>query len=498
LSIIKAHRSLINTLLFIALTSLFVPLIAQEGNPLSRAEMEEDLAHLTTALLEVHPGLNYYESSRELPTLIAKIRESLPETASQLEFLYHIAPIIDATKCGHTGFNIKSRKKTLGLFQKDIPGLFPLQLKIVEGFTFVKKNLSTDTLGLRDQMQLLTINGIAIDEILLLLSNLNLGSDGNNRLGEINFITKYFMLAYHMFFGPQEGFVLELRDLVNKKVTKVNIASGSLKDLRQRRLDRYPALGLAPIQLRRIEGMPKSAVLDVNTFTNNRIDLFQLGYNRKIKKIFKILKKEEIAYLIMDLRNNPGGVVENVVRLMKYTYDEPFAIAGDVSLNRDFFKSEVGFFKKMGMRFRRKKKQADNIVLKRFSNKRYKPKKRNRFDGMIIILVDEGSFSAACTYALHAKSRNRAFLIGEEAGGSYHIVSAGDSFNCKLKNADISVRIPLMLFEYNVQQDLQSKLKGVVPNIIKHQKIEDFMNGKDTQMEAAVELVRLHQQREKE
>lgn len=457
--------------------------------------MEEDLDRLATALLQIHPGLDYYESSRELPILIAKARKSLPESATELEFLYHIAPIIDATKCGHTGINIKSRKKTLGVFQKDIFGLFPLQLKIVEGFTFVTKNLSTDTIGVKDKMQLLTLNGIAIDEILLLLSNLNLGSDGNNRLGEINFITKYFMLAYHMFFGPQEEFVLELRDHTNNKNTKVHIPSGSLKALRKKRLERYPALGLAPIQLRRIEGMPKSALLDVNTFTNNRFDPFQLGYNRKIKKIFKLVEKEEITYLIMDLRNNPGGVVENVVRLMKHTYDQPFAIANDVSLNRDFFKSEVGFLKKTGMRFRRKKKENEKIVLKRFSNKRYKPKKRNRFDGMMVILVDEGSFSAACTYALHAKSRNRAVIIGEEAGGSYHIVSAGDSYNCKLKHADLSVRIPIMLFEYNVEQNLQSKLKGVVPNIIKHQKVADFMNGRDTQLEAAVELVRLHQQR---
>lgn len=482
-------------LLFCALLSFPSLLIAQENHRLNRKEMEADLDRLASAMLEIHPGLSYYESSQGIPTLIEEVRQSLPQQATPIEFLYHIAPIIDATKCGHTGFNIKTKKKTLGLFQKDIPGLFPLQLKVVEGFTFVKKNLSTDTLGITDKMQLLTINGVAIDEVLLLLSNINLGSDGNNRLGEINFITKYFMLAYHMFFGPQEGFVLELRNLVNNELTKVSVPSGTLKSLRKRRIERYPALGLAPIQLRRIEGMPKSALLDVNTFTNNRIDLFQLGYARKMKKIFKHIEQEEIEYLIMDLRNNPGGVIENVVRLMKYTYDEPFVIANDVSLNRNFFKSEVGFFKKMGLRFRRKDRQAQKILLKGFSDKRYKPKKRNRFDGMMIVLIDEGSFSAACTYALQAKFRNRAVLIGEEAGGSFHIVSAGDSFNCKLKNADISVRIPLMLFEYNVAQDLQSNLKGVIPNIIKHQKIADFMNGKDTQLEAAVELIQLHQQR---
>ncbi|MFK7810813.1 MAG: S41 family peptidase [Saprospiraceae bacterium] len=485
----KRHITLLIISLFCLCTT---ELSAQSEELLSRSEMEEDLNNLEEKLLKIHPALDFYESSRELPEIIAAVRASLPESLSSIDFLLHIAPIIDATKCGHTGFNINSKRKFFGLVQKDVSGLFPLQLKIVEGLSFISKNLSVDTINVSDKMQLLRINGERTDEVLFKLANLNLGSDGANRLGEINFSRKYFMLAYHMFYGAQDSFNLELKNLYNNTITKVSVPAGSLKSMRKIRLARYPSLKMAPIQLRRIEGMPKVAVLDVNTFTNVKFDLWQLGYLRMMKKIFKIVEKENIDYLIMDLRGNPGGVVANVTRLMKYTYDQSFVMYDRVSINRTFFKSDVGFFQKLGLFFRRKQKTQEAYILKRESGKKYKPKKRHRFDGMMVVLIDEGSFSAACTYALQAKSRNRAVLIGGEAGGSYHIVSAGDSHNCKMKNSELSIRIPLLKIDYQVDPDLQSILNGVVPDIIKHQKIADFMNGKDSQLEAAVEMVKKH------
>lgn len=488
-------------LLFILLLAVTSVANAQEAvlikeEVLTKEEMIADLDRLAVQLVEIHPGLEFYESTKQLPSLIASVRNSLPDQATPIEFLLHIAPIIDATKCGHTGFNIKTRKKTKGLFAKDIPALFPLQLKLVEGVAFVDRNLSTDTLLVKDKMELLSIDGRPMEELLLELSAINLGSDGNNRLGEIHFITKYFMLAYKMFYGEKENFTVEVRDLHNNKITKATIPSASLKEMRSIRAERYSPSGLGSIQFRKIEGVDHVAVVDVNTFSSPRFDFLQIGYTLKLRKIFKLIDEGNYEYLILDLRNNPGGVVDNVVRLMKYTFNEPFVMANEVSLNRQYFKSDVGFFKKAGIFLRRKTKTADKYILKGYSGKKYRVKKRNRFKGKMIVLIDEGSFSAACTYALLAKSRNRAILLGEEAGGSYHIVSAGDSHDCKLKNADLTVRIPIMLFEYNVAADRQSKLNGVVPNIVKHISVSDYLQGVDTQLAAAVGLIEVERGRE--
>ena len=182
---------------------------------------------------------------------------------------------------------------------------------------------------------------------------------------------------------------------------------------------------------------------------------------------------------------------------MRYTYDEPFIVGNEVQINRDYFKSKVGLFNKVSLLLRRRTKKKDYIILNAFSGKRYKPKKRNGYDRNMIILVNEGSFSAACTYALYAKSNERAILVGEETGGSYHIVSAGSSYDCTLKNSKLSVRIPVMKFDYNVDVNRQSELNGIIPHIPVANSVADHLKGIDRQMETAVNLIRMHRNKDK-
>ncbi len=461
---------------------------------LSQREMAEDLATLETHLLKIHPGLSLYDSSLAVPDLIEQLRQNLPQQATRIQFLELLAPIIDAVKCGHTGFDIDTGKKTLGLFQQDIDGLFPLQLKEVEGRILIRRNLSGDTLHIEDNMELLSIDRIPIGEVLEELSQINLGSDGDNHTGEVNFALKYFLLAYRMFYGPRSHFSVRVKDLTTGEETEQTLAAGKLKALRKIRLERYPGKGTPVIQLRKIEGLPRAALLDINSFTNDRFDYLQLGYRRRIKKIFKLIEKDSVDYLIVDLRDNPGGVVQNVLALMKYTYPEPFVVSKDVYINRQFFRSKAGLLKKIGMLFRKTAKKEDHIELRSFSGKRYRPRKRFRYDGNMIILLNEGSFSAACTYALFAKSTDRAILVGEEAGGSFHVVSAGLSHTCKLKNSGLSVRIPIMTFHYNVKEGKQSMLQGITPHIEKPTSVAQHLKGVDEPMNAAADLIRLHQQ----
>jgi hypothetical protein len=62
-----------------------------------------------------------------------------------------------------------------------------------------------------------------------------------------------------------------------------------------------------------------------------------------------------------------------------------------------------------------------------------------------------------------------------------------------LKNSDLSVRIPILFYEYKVDPSLQDKSKGVVPDIIRRFSITDYMNGADTQLKAAMELIQLQE-----
>ncbi|HHS95569.1 MAG TPA: hypothetical protein ENJ45_03185, partial [Phaeodactylibacter sp.] len=427
------HRLFLLLLFFIIHLSTFS--VAQEidnaitselsNKVLSRAEMQVDLDKLKKQVMYVHPGLEVYESSRQVPALFDSLSRQLPEQLSSIDFLLSLAPIVDAIKCGHTGFNLPTHRAFFGYIQKDLEGLFPLQLELVHGQVFIKHNLSEDTTHIRDKMQLLSVNGEAIDDVLLHLSNINIASDGDNRLGEIHFSVKYFMLAYHMFYGARKTFTVELRNILTGEEGQHQIAAGRLKAMRSIRKKRYPPAGKAPIQMRRIEGMPQAAVLDINTFSNTKLDFWELRYRQDIKKIFKIIEDEDIQYLIVDLRDNYGGAVINVVRLLKYFYDAPFALTDEISINKNFFKSNARIPLKILMGLKRKREEHNRYILKGKSGKYFRPRKRHRYRGKVIVLINEGSFSAACTLAGHTKSTGRAILLGEEAGGSYHMASAG-------------------------------------------------------------------------
>ena len=67
-----------------------------------------------------------------------------------------------------------------------------------------------------------------------------------------------------MFYGARDTFNITLQDAATLSIKEFKIPSGTLKSLRKVRQKRYPSKGLAPIQLRRIEGFPKVMVLDVS------------------------------------------------------------------------------------------------------------------------------------------------------------------------------------------------------------------------------------------
>jgi len=101
------------------------------------------------------------------------------------------------------------------------------------------------------------------------------------------------------------------------------------------------------------------------------------------------------------------------------------------------------------------------------------------FLGFVAILINGQSYSAAALTPAVLKNKKRGTLIGEEAGGSYHLAFAGTSKYVTLKNSRLKIRIPLISLIYDVDEDLQERRRGVVPDIKKVYAIE-YLNGNQT------------------
>ena len=457
---------------------------------LSKSQMLSDLKQLEEDILEIHPGLQFYESTANLEQLFEETRNNLPDRLDRIDFLLQIAPLIDSLKCGHTGFNVYTQKKPKFLNKPKFKGLIPLHFVEVEDKVLIRRNMSNDTVYILPKSELLEINEEPIQTILNKLSQLGLGSDGNNQAGKRSYALKNFRLAYQMFYGERDSFDLKVRQIERDSIVHIRIAGKTVPEMTKTIMERYKLRPVSAFELRPVKDMEQVAILDLNRFTSTKFDPFQMGFRKRLKRVFKTLKANETEHLIIDLRNNPGGIVNNVVQLQKYIYDERFLLVHEARLNRKYYKSDASFGNKFSYFLRGVRKKKDHLRFRQYSGKRYRVKKKWGYDGAIIVLINEGSFSAACTFSLFAKSNDRAILLGEEAGGSYHIVSAGSSHISKLKHSKLNVRIPVVRFDYNVRADLQSPLQGVVPDIIVPKNLEDYLNGVDTQMEAAIDLIK--------
>jgi C-terminal processing protease CtpA/Prc len=455
-----------------------------------KSDLLVDLYQLKTELLQIHPTLHFYASTSDMPSLFDLAASTLPDKMNRIEFLKHISPIIDSLKCGHTSFYIDSDKKILGKKLKELTGLFPFNIQEIEHKIVFTKNLSSDTLNIRPGDELIAINDIPILEIIENLKRLSIGSDANNQSGKVYYILKNFILAYRMFYGEQTQFYLKTRKHLTSEVTNLNIPAQSLKSLREARTLRYPPENNKPFELKKIQGLENIAILDINSFSNTRFDFAQIGYSYRLKKTFKEVRKANYDYLVVDVRNNSGGTIENLLTILKYIHTKPFVLVKEASYNKDFFKSNASCKLKWIQRIRGKKKvEADRIITKGFTNVLTKNRKKNGFKGKVIVLINEGTFSASAALALSLKSSERAVLLGTESGGSYYIVSGGNFKKLELKNSKLKIKIPTLRIDYNVDSSKQDALHGVLPDLIIEDHLSNYLNKVDTQIEAAIQLI---------
>lgn len=152
-------------------------------------------------------------------------------------------------------------------------------------------------------------------------------------------------------------------------------------------------------------------------------------YNEFLKKSFEEIRDKKIHKLIVDLRGNTGGIMQ--VDLMRYFTGANVKI-GKYIVDKPFRKFENKHIKKWDKDF--KNHYVLSLVQK------YQMKRNPKFDGSryteqidqtliyhekIIVITDEGTFSAASTLASWLKTMCHAKIAGCEAGGSFYKGSAG-------------------------------------------------------------------------
>ena len=183
-----------------------------------------------------------------------------------------------------------------------------------------------------------------------------------------------------------------------------------------------------------------------------RLTSFNENSGQQLKsKIDEIKAENEINGFILDLRNNPGGLLSQAVKISDFFLND-----GEIVSTRGRSKRE---------------------------NRKWFAKKGDQIDGKpLIVLINYGSASASEIVAGALKDHKRAILIGENSYGKGSVQSI-----IPLKNKGA---IRLTISKYYLPSGKSISEVGVIPDFEVEEENEDFVinTASDNQLNFAIKL----------
>ena len=184
-----------------------------------------------------------------------------------------------------------------------------------------------------------------------------------------------------------------------------------------------------------------------------RLTSFNENSSEQVKeKIKKFKKNKKVKKYILDLRNNPGGLLSQAIKITDFFLDD-----GEIVSTKS---------------------------RKKFENRKWFAKKGDLIDGQsLIVLINYGSASASEIVAGALKDHKRAILLGEETYGKGSVQSI-----IPLQNKGA---IRLTVSKYYLPSGQSISEVGVTPDIEIAESSDDFkINTKtDNQLDFAIKLL---------
>ncbi len=415
------------------------------SNPtFTKIEYISDIDELANTLTETHPYPYDNISKEDFWKTVDNAKNKITEKTTLPEFIWYCSEIVANIGCSHT---------TLGAFLQEsklIPAelLFPMELRWIDGKMYVSKPLVNED-KLKPGSEVISINGVNVKQLKEDIFK-HISADGGKKRESkkkyFNFFSPYY-ISYSLNF-PKEYDI----KLANKK---------SVVKLRQLKeytftwegKNGYSKTYCDDILCFEIVENQNLAVLTMRSFFYEDEDLD--NYRTLIDKKFKEIKEKGIHNLIIDVRGNGGGQSFNAAFLLRYLMPKPFTHFVKGTPTRESSMNPMNPFE-------------------------------NAFSGTTYVLQDAGCGSSTGHFLSLVKYHKLATIIGEESGGTY--LCNDGSRTLKLKNTGISCRIARVTFATTAKN--LPKDRGIIPDQIVIQDIQDFVNNNDTVLNYALKLIK--------
>jgi Peptidase family S41 len=460
--------------------------------------LQQDYTLLRNILETDHPSIYWYTNKEKMDNIFDVNYKKLNDSLSEWQYKKIISEVVSNIQCGHT--SVRSSKGFEKWIAKAKLPYFPFGIKAYNDTMVVAYNLYRKDTLLKRGTIINSINGYKSKQIIDSIFK-SISTDGVSNNFKYMRLSNNFPYFYAQSFDTAKLFSIQYTDSTGiEKTLQVNSFKELPKDtakkiivpiapinpiakLTKRELKKIKRLSIRNLKL---DTATSTAIITLNSFSGGRQKIF-------FKKSFKKIKKEGYKNLILDVRNNGGGEVGNYTALSKYFTKIKTKIADSVFANQRFskYRKYIKTRLMIGLRMlsMTKKRSDDKFHFGYFERHYDKTRKRNHFDGKIVVITGGVSFSATTLLISAIKNQPNVTLIGEETGGGAYGNSAINIPNIVLPNTKLSIRLPI--FRLVMDKNRVKDGRGFIPNIYIGPTIESIKKSTDLKMEKAKEIIKL-------
>jgi hypothetical protein len=485
-------------LLLIALTILFFSCATTTKNyspnkKYAKQQLQQDYTLLKNILENKHPSLYWYTSKDSMDMYFAKYFSAIEDSMTEQQFGWKIlAPLTDKIRCGHTSFAM-SRAYNKWVSNKQIP-MFPLFMKVWNDTMAVTGNVNHKDSILKRGNLITGINGLNNKQIIDTLFNY-MPEDGyaNN----VNYLrlSNNFPYYHRNIFGLSSIYSVNYIDATGAAQTKMIPVFTPAKDTSKKKHDRLEIKKtrheikkeqLQSIRSMAVDTVNNTAVITLNTFSSAKLRKF-------FRQSFRYINKTHIKHVVLDIRSNGGGKINNSTLLSKYITRVPFKVADSTfAVTRSLYPYtkyiKGNLLNNIALLFLTHKKADGNYHFGIWERKMYHQKHKNHFGGDLYVLINGQTFSAATLFSHTVKGQPGITIVGEEAGGGWYGNNGIMIPDITLPNTHLRVRLPL--FRIVQYKHITQKGIGVRPDVYIPTSYEALLKSYDKKMQVVMEMIR--------
>ncbi|AFL82492.1 periplasmic protease [Aequorivita sublithincola DSM 14238] len=465
----------------------------------SPQELREDVDAAYNQLKKYHPRLYQYTPKEQMDFKFDSLKNAIKTPLSSRDFYEKLAPVVGSVRQGHVSIsppNIKRSRKERKNYKDKAFAFNTMDFEYLENTLWLTNAKGKESLLIGSEVA--AVEDKTPKELIEKYNTL-IASDGFNKTLFDGIVgsrfTRYYLKnngfqdSIHVTFKNTDSIftrtILWKKKKDAKENSKDSIANDSIDKLVVKKLTKEERKAERTAErLKRKYNSKRGYIESKNEYTRtfDLIGADSLVAYMKIRgfsngnpedfyaESFKTIDSLGVKTMILDLRNNGGGSLDEIDNLYSYFTETPYTLVepSEVTTRIPFLPSFVNntspvFLKGLAIVFAPviithnllKTKKIDGTIYYRLkSSKEHKPNPQN-YKGKLYVLINGNSFSASSILSTQLKATNKATFVGQETGGAYNGTVAGIMKGYELPNSKIVMRLGLMQIEtfYNVEPD---------------------------------------------